>query len=82
MREVVKEVFYNMNSIRDEYVIKCGNAGMKKSLIRFWMESQLIILYPITPHFCDIMWKSLFIEKIAKSDNLPELVSLSSYPNI
>lgn len=39
MREVIKEVFYNMNRIRDEYVIKCGNSGMKKNLIRLWMES-------------------------------------------
>ena len=65
MREVIKEVFYNMNSIRDEYDIKCGNVGMKKNLIRLWMESQLLILYPITPHFCDIIWKTLFITKIA-----------------
>ncbi len=55
---------------------------MRKDLIKRWIESQLIILYPITPHFCDIMWKNFYLPGLEESErkDKPELVSYASYP--
>lgn len=39
IREVVKEAFYKINSIREEYKISCAGFGMKKSLVKTWMRN-------------------------------------------
>lgn len=59
IRDVVKEAFYKMNSIREEYRFSCAGFGMKKSLAEFWIKSQLILLAPITPHFSEYIWQEL-----------------------
>jgi leucyl-tRNA synthetase len=69
IREVVKEAFYRMNSIREEYKISCSGFGMKKSLVKKWIRNQLILLCPITPHFCEAIYQEIK-EKI-KMENDP-----------
>jgi leucyl-tRNA synthetase len=59
IREVVKEAFYRMNSIREEYRFSCAGFGMKKSLAKIWIKTQLILLTPITPHFCEFVWQEI-----------------------
>ena len=81
MREVVKLVFFQMNDIREEYKNRCGNIQMREDLIYRWLEVQLIILYPITPHFCEIIWKDYF-SKIFHfyGNSIPEMVNQASFP--
>jgi leucyl-tRNA synthetase len=79
MRDVLKEVFYNMSSIREDYKSYCGNLGMRRDLVLKWIETELILLYPIAPHFCDILWKNLF-RPLFKNGEKPELVSMTSFP--
>lgn len=45
-----------MLKIKEEYKSSCGNSGMKKSLIKFWLETLLVTISPVIPHFCEFMW--------------------------
>lgn len=81
IREVLKEVFYNMNSVREDYRVKCGNLGMKKDLILRWIETELILLYPLAPHFCDVIWQEQYLPLFSKGEK-PELVSFARFPEV
>jgi len=49
-----------------------------------WVETQLVILSPITPHFCDVMWTEVFLPSLSEEErkNRAELASQSAYPEI
>ena len=80
IREVVKEAFYKMNSIREEYKISCGGFGMKKSLAKAWMRNQLILLCPITPHICESIYQE--IKQVIKEEGDSELVLDLKFPHV
>ena len=82
-REIVKEVFFNMQHIREEYKFNCGNAGYNKRLIKLYLEVQLLLLYPITPHFCEIMWTEAYLPLLTEEERAlkPQYISKAAYPN-
>lgn len=79
LREVIKEVFFNMLSIRESYQWRCGNFGMRRDLALKWVEIQLITLFPITPHFSEVMWNEHFYPI---DNSKPEFVSHCIYPEV
>lgn len=81
-RDVVKEAFYNMGHVRDEYKYMCGNHGPRKDLILFYIEVQLLILYPITPHLSEVMWTEVLRPMLpqAKADARPQYISHAKFP--
>lgn len=82
-RDVMKEAFFNMSHLRDEYKYHCGPQGPRRDLIRLFIETQLLIMYPIVPHFAEIMWmdvlQSFLDEKQMAS--CPKHISNAKYPS-
>jgi leucyl-tRNA synthetase len=81
-RGVVREAFYNMAHIRDEYKFVCGTAGPRKDLIRFFIEIQLLLMYPVTPHFSEVMWQEVLRPILIAGDaeKYPKYISHAKYP--
>ena len=84
MREVIKQIFFNLNHIKEDYKLNCGNLGMNKTLTKLFVEAQLIALYPITPHFSEIMWKNYYLPMLTEEERQtkPQLVSNARFPEI
>lgn len=80
IREVVKEAFYKMNSIREEYWYSCAGFGMKKSLAIFWIRTQLVLMTPITPHFCEHIWQEIW--EIKGFENESQFVIDAEFPKV
>jgi leucyl-tRNA synthetase len=68
LKIVTKNVFYGMTTIRDSYKLRVGNFGMRQDLARKWIETQLIILSPIAPHFCDVLWKEHYLPSLTEAE--------------
>lgn len=84
-REVVKNVFYNFLSMKEEYLINCANKGMRRDLFQAYVFNQIALLYPLTPHFCEHMFikfvKPLLDSKqIPFSGEIPQNISQVPYP--
>lgn len=56
LREAVKALFYTLPSVKEDYRISCGVHGMQAQLIKYYIRSLLITLFPLIPHFCEVMW--------------------------
>jgi len=84
MREVIKQIFFNLNHIKEDYKLNCGSLGLNKQLTKNFIEAQLIALYPITPHFCEIMWKTYYLPMLSEEERAskPQLVSQARFPEI
>ncbi|PRP83020.1 leucyl-tRNA synthetase, cytoplasmic-like [Planoprotostelium fungivorum] len=57
-REALRTGFWDLQSYRDAYRIGASN-GMNKQLVLHFIEVQTILLSPITPHYCEHVWKLL-----------------------
>jgi len=57
-RDVIKYGFFDFSSLKEEYKIRCGSSNMRLDLVLKYIEAQLTILYPICPHFSDIVYKT------------------------
>lgn len=82
-RDVMKQAFFNMSHIRDEYKLHCGNKGPRKDLVLLYIEIQLLILYPIIPHFAEVMWLEVYHELLSESQKQasPKFISHASFPS-
>lgn len=60
-REAVVELFFNLVSLKDTYKINCGPLGMHRRLVTDYVHHLLVALYPIIPHFCEVMWLEAFL---------------------
>lgn len=64
LREVLKTSFFNLNHMREDYRLNCGNHGPRRDLIIKYVEIQLTLIYPVAPHFAEIMWKDCFLPQL------------------
>lgn len=48
-----------------------------------WLENMLIIMSPVTPHFCEYMWKTHYKKILTEEEKLKvsEFVSNASFPH-
>lgn len=83
LREVVKQVFFTLHDLREEYFINCAAAGMKRELVIRYISLQLALLYPIAPHFTEITWNKTFVPSIGKDkERFPEYLSHYTIPEV
>jgi len=83
LREVVKQVFFTLHDLREEYSLNCGPAGMKRDLVVRYIFVQLALLYPIAPHFTEITWHKMFIPALGKEkEKFPEYLSFAEIPDV
>jgi leucyl-tRNA synthetase len=83
LREVVKQVFFTLHDLREEYFLNCGALGMRRELVIRYISVQLALLYPIAPHFTEITWNKTFIPSLGKDqDKFPEYLSNYEIPEV
>ena len=86
-RDVLKNVFFNFLSIKEEYLINCGNHGMRKNLFQRYLLNQIAMLSPLTPHFSEIMYdnylKTLMEKKcFSEFESVPENINEVPFPRV
>ncbi|KAJ2479391.1 cytosolic leucyl tRNA synthetase [Coemansia sp. RSA 2320] len=58
-RNALKSGFYEFLIVRDRYrEVSCAS-GMHPALVRKWINRQVLQLCPITPHWCEHVWRTL-----------------------
>jgi leucyl-tRNA synthetase len=60
-RDALLYAFYEMQLARDGYRDMCGKLGvpLHEGVIRRWMDVQAVVMAPITPHWCEHVWKNI-----------------------
>ena len=81
-RDVLKWGFFEFQATKDDYKLYVGNAGLRKDLVALYLEYQLLLLYPIAPHFCEIIYRDLLYDILPKSSNAPKYLSLHHLPKV
>ncbi|KAI7892102.1 leucyl-tRNA synthetase [Mucor mucedo] len=64
-REALKYGVYELQAAKDAYQLACTEGGMHKDLVFRYIETQTLVLSPITPHWSEHMWRN-----ILKKDSL------------
>jgi leucyl-tRNA synthetase len=59
-RDVIKDAFYEFQHAFNAYRLNLGENALNASLIEKFIRYSLMMLYPITPHFCEVIFKALF----------------------
>ena len=62
-KEVLKSGFFELQSARDRYRELCFEDLMHSTLIKRFIEVQLILLSPICPHICEHIWLNVIQNK-------------------
>ena len=62
-KEVLKSGFFELQSARDRYRELCFENLMHATLIKRFIEIQLILLSPICPHICEHIWLNVLKNK-------------------
>ena len=70
-RDALKFGFYDMQSLKDDYVLARGGAAPNPMVILRFVEVQLLLLLPICPHFASKVWSEGFRPAVAKVKNFP-----------
>jgi len=58
-REATKIGFYDLQAARDRYREVTQEQGMHKGLVARFIEAQVLLLAPITPHFSEHIWSNV-----------------------
>jgi len=62
--EALRAVWFDMENLRSQYSI-LSNGDVNASVIKRLLETQMVALSPIAPHFCEFLW-----QKVLKRDSL------------
>lgn len=59
-RDAVQIAFYGLRNARDSYRDACEKSGLglNADVVRRYVEVQMALMAPITPHFCDYVWRN------------------------
>ena len=67
-KQCLKYAFFELQSIKEDYLIAKGGKANPFTLMRF-LETQLVIINPIIPHFAQYCWNKYLYPVFAKSKN-------------
>jgi leucyl-tRNA synthetase len=67
-KQCLKFGFFELQSIKEDYLIAKGGKANPFTLMRF-LETQLVIINPIVPHFSQYCWNKYLYPVFAKSKN-------------
>lgn len=81
-RDVVKYGFHDFVSIRDSYIINCGKFRPRFDLLERYIYLQLLFLYPICPHFCEVAYIDYFLSVASKPEQYPSLLGQCAFPTV
>jgi len=77
-RDVMKYGFDVFNHFIEEYRL-ATKGNYRKDLILKFIEYQLVIMYPITPHMCEMEWFNTF-RPLKENSHLADILSRHSWP--
>lgn len=60
-RDVLKYGLHELSSLKNLYIKNCGGSLPRYDLIEKYIYYQLMFLYPICPHFCEISYLDYFL---------------------
>ena len=63
MKIVVKHAYSEMLTLKENYMISVGHKGNPAIMFKF-IESLLVMLNPITPHFCQYQWQHVVLPRM------------------
>ena len=78
-RDVVKYGFQDFTGLKDLYVLNCENKP-RADLIERYVYYQLLFLYPICPHFCEVSYIDHFLSFAENYKVYPALLGECSFP--
>lgn len=79
-RDVVKYGFHDFVSIKDSYLLNCGKFRPRIDLIERYIYLQLLFIYPICPHFCEVSSIDYFLSLTQDPTQFPELIGSCQFP--
>jgi leucyl-tRNA synthetase len=81
-RDVVKYAVYEFSSNKDEYLLSCQHTKPRRDLIELYLYWQLLIIYPICPHFCEIVYLDHFLQLVADKTKYPKFIGYGKFPEV
>lgn len=79
-RDVIKYGFHEFVSIKDSYLLNCGKSKPRYDLIERYIYLQLLFIYPICPHFCEVSYIDYLLSFAADTSKYPKLIGYCSFP--
>jgi len=79
-REVLKHGLFELSSLKEDYVLSCGEQGLRKDLVLRYIETQLLLIYPVCPHFAEVLYNKN-LRPLLPADR-PEFISNVTWPHI
>merc|ERR1719235_3175717 len=61
-REALRAAWFDMENLRGQYII-LTDGNMHQTLIKKLIDFQMLVMSPITPHFCEHMWGQVLKNK-------------------
>lgn len=58
-KEALRYSVYELGNYKNQYVARCGAAGMHRDLFDRYAEVYLLLSSPITPHWCEHVWSEI-----------------------
>jgi len=79
-RDVIKYGLHEFVSIKDLYLLNCDKAKPRLDLIERYIFLQIIFLYPICPHFCEVAYIDYFLSFARNYKEYPQLLGNCEFP--
>ncbi len=88
-RDALKYSFHDMQSVKDDYVLAKASSGKPLNsfvVVRF-IETQLLLIHPICPHFASKIWTTAFkplIDSMVKNYKyeVPSSIDFALFPEV
>lgn len=58
-KEALRYSVYELGNHKNQYVARCGDAGIHRDLFDRFAEVYLLLSTPITPHWCEYVWSEI-----------------------
>ena len=71
-KQALKHGFFEPQTVKEDYLIGKGGKGVNPFLLLKYIETQLILLNPITPHFAEYCWSTHILPILERSSNVPK----------
>jgi leucyl-tRNA synthetase len=69
-KQALKHGFFELQTVKEDYLIGKGSEPVNPFLLLRYIEAQLIMLNPITPHFAEYCWSTHILPILQKSTGL------------
>lgn len=79
-RDVVKHAIYELTAVKDAYLLSTGHRP-RKDLMEKYLWWQLLTVYPICPHFGEIVYLDQFLQMVNGAD-YPRFLFQARFPEL